>query len=163
MMRSVIGLLLAALPASADEVTLKNVKYEDLAKFVAGQRGKVVVVDFWASYCVPCRKAFPHLVALHRKNGGRGFVAVSVSVDDVKDKKAVTAARAFLSQQQATMTNFLLDEVPAVWLKKLKSDGVPVVFVFNRDGQIERKWTEAPDAEEMDQLIEKLLAAKGAP
>ena len=54
-------------------------------------------------------------------------------------------------------------EAPEVWLKKLKSDGVPVVFVFNRAGQIERKWTEAPKAEEIDELIEKLLAVKGTP
>jgi len=142
---------------------LKTVKYDDLAKFVAAQKGKVVVVDFWASYCVPCKKSLPHLVALHRKYAAQGLVAISVSVDDVKDTQAVTAARAFLAKQQATMTNFLLDEAPEFWLKKLNADGVPVVFVFNRAGQIDRKWTETPKPEELEGLIAKLLAEKRAP
>ncbi len=163
MKRTFAVLLLSALPASADEVTLNKVKYDELAKFVAGQKGKVVVVDFWATYCVPCKKSFPHLVALHQKYQRRGLVVVSVSVDDVNDGKAVAAAKTFLAQQKATMTNFLLDEPTDVWLKKLKTDGVPVVFAFNRAGQIERKWTESPKAEEMDALVEKLLAEKGKP
>src|SRR5262245_32791942 len=126
MKRTLAVLLLSALPALADEVTLKKVKYKELAKVVASHKGKVVVVDFWATYCVPCKRSFPHLVALHQKYQRRGLVVVSVSVDDVNDGKAVAAARAFLAQQKATMSNYLLDAAPEVWLKKVKDDEVQV-------------------------------------
>ena len=46
------------------------------------QRGKVVLIDFWASWCAPCIVAIPHLVQLQEKYGARGFQVVGVSMDD---------------------------------------------------------------------------------
>ncbi len=48
---AILAAVLPALPAAADEaVTLRKVKYDELTKFIAAQKGKVVVVDFWATY-----------------------------------------------------------------------------------------------------------------
>jgi thiol-disulfide isomerase/thioredoxin len=52
-----------------------------------GLKGKVVLIDFWATWCGPCRKALPELKDLRQKNAGQPFVIVSVSVDD--DRKLV--------------------------------------------------------------------------
>jgi thiol-disulfide isomerase/thioredoxin len=159
------GLLLAVFSpmALAQDVTLSKVRYDGLTRFVSAQKGKVVIVDFWATYCVPCKAAFPHLVEMHQKYAGRGLVVVSVSIDDSKDRDAIEEAQKFLRAKKATMTNFLLDEGPAVWQKKLGSESVPVVFVFNRAGQIEKKYTESPKPAEVDSLVEKLLQQKCAP
>jgi len=144
-------------------VTLHKVKYNDLSRFVAQNKGKVVLVDFWGTFCVPCRAAFPHVVALHQKYQKHGLVVVSVSVDDPGDEKTSEAVKKFLAQQKATMTNFLLDEAPEVWQKRLKSESVPLMFVFNRAGQIEKKYVEAPKPADLDGLVVRLLNQRGAP
>ena len=56
---------------------------------LGAQRGKIVLVDFWASWCEPCIAEIPHLVALQKQYGGRGLRIVGVSMDD---SAAVTRA-----------------------------------------------------------------------
>ena len=72
---------------------------------------------------------------MQKKYAKDGVVAVSVSVDDPKDKKAMQNVLDFLRKQKATFTNLVLDEKPEVWQEKLKIYGPPCVFVFNRDGK----------------------------
>src|SRR3954462_13570671 len=60
-------------------------------------RGKVLYVDFWASWCVPCRTSMPVLESLYKKSGERGFVVVGVNKDD-----RVTDARRFLEKYPAS-------------------------------------------------------------
>src|SRR4051794_37042332 len=56
----------ANVPAPAPaEVTLNTVKYLELADAIKAQKGNVVVVDVWATYCLPCKKEFPNFVELH--------------------------------------------------------------------------------------------------
>jgi len=119
----------AAFAAEPAAVTLETVKYPDLCKAVRAQRGKVVVVDVWADFCVPCKREFPHLVALHEKYAGAGLVCMSVAVDEVKQQPA---ALAFLRKQQAAFANYLLDEEFGYWQDKFDINGPPAVFVFDR-------------------------------
>src|SRR5262245_32774565 len=143
--------------AAEPDITLRKVSYKELGKIVRDYKGKVVVVDFWSTTCIPCMRAFPHLVKMHQRYKDQGFAAVSVSVDE---PTAEQAALAFLQEQKATFTNVFLNEKPEVWQKNLKSEGVPIVFVFNRQGKIEQKFTEAPKDEELDKLVERLLKEK---
>jgi hypothetical protein len=74
---------------------------------------------------------------MHKKYGPQGFAAVSVSLDDPKDAALMATVRKFLVAQKATFTNLVLDEKPEVWQAKLRFDGPPCIYVFNRAG----KWT----------------------
>jgi len=86
--------LLLALAANAPAKTPIKLKPGDLApQFARGdlqgrpfdlkaQRGKIVLIDFWASWCPPCIIAIPHLNQLQKKYGARGFQVVGVSMDD---------------------------------------------------------------------------------
>jgi len=85
---ALVGALCCALsPAThAGEVSVGG-KFPDLSKFqlegkVPSTSGKVVLVDFWASWCAPCRQSFPQLDALYQKYRGQGFEVVGVSVDE---------------------------------------------------------------------------------
>lgn len=117
-------------------ITVQVAKYADLMKAVQAQRGKVVLVDFWAMYCLPCRAAFPHVVELHKKYGKQGLVVISVSLDELKEgDKTKERALAFLTKQQATFQNLILNEPYQVWQEKLRFMGPPCYFVFSKRGE----------------------------
>jgi thiol-disulfide isomerase/thioredoxin len=151
-----------AAPAQADPpaaVTVRVVRYDGLGDLIKQNRGKVVVVDFWADYCVPCKREFPKLVALHNQHAKAGLVAVSVSLDDLSEDGAKDKVTKFLEKQTATMTNLILDEKPEVWQAKLKIDGPPLVMVFNRKGELEQKFVDKDvDYAAIGKLVAELLA-----
>jgi thiol-disulfide isomerase/thioredoxin len=130
----IVGPILADPP-----VSVQVVKYDGLSALIKQHRGKVVVVDFWADYCVPCKREFPKLVALNNQHAKAAFVGVSVSLDDLSEDGAKNKVLKFLQKQEATTTNLILDEKPEVWQAKLKIDGPPLVMVFNRKGELEQK------------------------
>jgi thiol-disulfide isomerase/thioredoxin len=152
-------LALPALATSPARVTVKVVRYDGLGDVIKQHRGKVVVVDFWADYCVPCKREFPKLVALHHQHAKAGLVAVTVSLDDLTEDGAKDKVTKFLQTQKATMTNLVLDEKPEVWQAKLKIDGPPLVMVFNRNGELEQKFVDKDvDYAAIGKLVAELLA-----
>jgi thiol-disulfide isomerase/thioredoxin len=146
---------------AGQDVQVKLVKYDEMGDVIRQLRGKVVVVDFWATTCLPCIREFPHLVELNAKYGTKGFAAVSVSTD-AQPEAADTQAQVlkFLRQKKATFTNLLLNEPPGVWYEKLHNEGVPIVFVFNREGQWVRKYTDDVDYAAIEKIVVELLNQK---
>jgi len=149
-----VAVLAADPPKPAEPVRLNAVKYDDLGDAVRKLKGKVVVLDFWADYCLPCKREFPKLVALHRKYAADGLSAVSVSLDE---KTGHDGAKAFLEARGAAFANYRLDEVPAVWQAKLKVQGPPLVYVFNRRGELEQKFADDIDYAAVEKLAAELL------
>jgi len=147
------------------EVTLKDVKYPDLVAALKAQRDRVVVLDVWATYCVPCKKEFPHLVELHHQYVKDGLTCISVSVDETDQREA---ALKFLKAQKATFPNFLLNEEAAVWQEKWDLKSIPAVFVFGRDGKVAARFDNDDEAkppftyEEVEKKVKELLAVKPA-
>jgi thiol-disulfide isomerase/thioredoxin len=146
-----------------DGIELQVVKYAGLKDVVHKNRGKMILVDFWAYFCVPCKKGFPHVVAMHKKYAKEGLAVVSVSLDPVDDATARDDALKFLKKVGAEFTNLYLEEPADFWQKKLGFPGPPCYFVFNRQGQ----WTkfepvgEAPvDYEAMEKFIVERLREK---
>lgn len=155
--------LSAGAQEKTDDVTLRVVKYDGLKDEVLKNRGKVVLVDFWADFCLPCKVAFPHTVELHRKFESKGLAVISVALDSLEDNpKVKDRALSFLKKQKANFTNLLLNETEDFWQKKFRMDGPPCMYVFNRQG----KWTQlsAQSLDDqpklLDRLIEDLLAEK---
>jgi thiol-disulfide isomerase/thioredoxin len=153
-----MNLTISAFADPPATVNVNIVKYDGLTDLVKKQNGKVVVVDFWADYCVPCKREFPKFVALHQKAAKDGMVAISVSLDDLSEDGAKDKVLKFLQKQQSTMTNVILDEKPEVWQKNLKIDGPPLVMVFNREGKLEQKFRDADvDYAVIEKLVTDLL------
>jgi thiol-disulfide isomerase/thioredoxin len=150
-------------PAPPAEVRLQAVRKDDFVKALAAQRGKVVVLDVWADFCVPCKREFPHLVALHRKYAGQGLTAVSVSVDPAEDQGK---ALRFLRKVGAAFPNYLFDEKVAVWQEHFDIYGPPAVLVFGRDGKLAGRFdhndvNKVYSYDDVEKLVRKLLARKG--
>jgi len=75
-----------------------------LAQFVDQHPGKVVLIDFWATWCPPCVQMFPHTVELSNRWADRGLVVAAVSLDDPADESVV---RRFLAEKGAYFPNFI--------------------------------------------------------
>jgi len=104
---------------------------------------------------------FKHLVEMHRKYAGQGVVCITVSVDG-PDKK--NDALGLLEEKGATFRNYRLDEDQKFWKERFGVPGVPVVFVFDRDGRRAGKLTDAGEESLYEKLVtplvQELLRAK---
>ncbi len=114
-------------PVPAPEVTLRDAK--DAALRLADLRGKVVLVDFWASWCGPCAASFPVLDELYRKRHADGVEVLAVSVDEER-----SAADAFLATRPHALPVYFDPKGEAAAAFRL--DGMPSSFVLDRRGRI---------------------------
>jgi thiol-disulfide isomerase/thioredoxin len=95
---------------------------------LAQLRGKVVIVDFWASWCVPCRQSFPWLNEMQAKYRDRGLVVIGVNVDSDHAE-----AERFL---QKTPADFQIVYDPdGALAAQYQVQGMPSSYVIGRDGQ----------------------------
>ena len=92
---------------------------------------------------------------MHKKYSKDGLAAMSVSLDDPSDAKAMKRVEDFLKKQKATFRNFVLKEKSEVWQEKLEIDGPPAVFVFDRAGK-PKKFAPA-DYEEIEKYVGRLM------
>lgn len=155
--------------APTKEVKLDEGSLDDLKKFIAKQKGKVVVVDLWSTSCIPCMKEFPHLVELSKKYPKR-VVCVSFSCDyyGVKSKPPSYYRKnveKFLKKKKATFKNFLSTTASDDLFDKIKLASIPAVMVFGPDGKLAKRFDNddlADDAEPftykkaVNPLVEKL-------
>jgi thiol-disulfide isomerase/thioredoxin len=124
---------------------------------IEAQRGKVVYVDFWASWCVPCRLSMPALDALQKKHGPRGFVVIGVN----KDVSAADAER-FLKRMPV---GFSLAADPAdAAARAFDVKAMPSGYLIDRRGvvrRVHRGFTEET-ARSLEQDVQALLAEPAA-
>jgi|DEB19_MinimDraft_3_1074340.scaffolds.fasta_scaffold44928_2 thiol-disulfide isomerase/thioredoxin len=92
-------------------------------------KGKVVLVDFWASWCAPCKASFPILAKLNRELGPKGFVVVAVGIDE---KPA--AADAFVKKLNPDFPT-LHDHAQRL-VRRVEVPTMPTSFLLGRDGQV---------------------------
>lgn len=92
-------------------------------------KGKVVYVDFWASWCGPCRKSFPWMNAMQQKYREQGLAVVAINLDTDK-----TLADEFLQQVPAHFTVRFNPEGDVA--RSFDLLGMPSSFIFNRQGQL---------------------------
>lgn len=148
-----------------DPVTLVPVSFDVWQGKLASYKGDIVVVDNWATWCVPCVERFPHMVELYQKYRSKGVRFISMCLDDRDDPDALRRAEQFLVAQHATFENYRMDEVVPDAFEKLDLLGIPAVFVYDRSGKLRYRLTgddpnhQFTDAD-VEGAIEKLLAMK---
>ncbi|MCK5113184.1 MAG: TlpA family protein disulfide reductase [Phycisphaerae bacterium] len=112
-------------------------------------KGKVVVVDFWAAWCPPCRKLVPHMKQIHEKYKDKDVVIVGISLDADKAKLQKFIADEKMNWVQTC--SWKKWEDPTV--QKYGIDGIPAVWVIGKDGKVVS--TDAADA--TSEIIDKAL------
>ena len=123
------GVSVAALKTSspAPDFTLRSTEGQNLR--LGEQRGKVVMVNFWATWCGPCRVEMPHLNRLYEKYRGAGFVLFGVNVDD--DVRNAAA----LAQKMGLKFPILADAEKRV-SKQYDLSAMPSTVLIDRDGRV---------------------------
>src|SRR6476660_8263727 len=120
-----------AVPAQEKKIEMTTVNYDGLKQEILKHRGKVVIVDFWATYCIPCIKAFPHYVELQKKHGDK-LVVITVSIDTIEKRDSASKT---LNRYDVSLRNLIIDEPPEVVSKKFDIKGVPFCYIFDRQGK----------------------------
>ena len=119
-------------------------------------KGKVVVIDFWASWCAPCKHAMPFLQALHEKYAERGLAIVGVNIDRSKKKMD-----RFL---QASPVTFRIVHDPKLAIpQRYELSTMPTSYFTGRDGKVRyaHEGFRKEDAVGMEAKIKALLAEGG--
>jgi peroxiredoxin len=144
-------------PAPPFELPDTNGQKHSLADY----RGKVVFLNFWASFCDPCRKEMPSMERLVRQYESQGMVMIAVSHDTKKDDMN-RFMKTFLPGQRSAMT--VLWDPKVTVAPKYGTELIPETYIIDRKGQIVARFVNAYDwtRPEVKQLIEALLRRERA-
>src|SRR5579884_2710571 len=118
---------------------------------LSDHRGEVVVVNFWATWCGPCRDETPGLVRFWHQYAGKGVAVVGVNIMDDNPKTDVPP---FVSEFRIPYPIVLADS--SVSLAD-HIEGLPTTFLLDRRGRIAQKWVGELDDNELRDAIDKLL------
>lgn len=122
----------------------KHLKLSDL-------KGHPVVLDFWATWCTPCRASMPHLDALQKRYANKGLVVVGLSMDELSPK----AVRSFVDHlgigfRMAMANDRMLTDYGPI-------RAIPTTFIIDREGHIARRVVGYVDEDTMDRFIREVL------
>ena len=160
-MRLFVGLLLipSAIWAQPSAVnSLPVVNEANYASTVAANKGKVVLVNFWATWCVPCRKEMPALVKMAARLESKGFALVTISGDEAE---AENEARKFLIANAVKPPTYIRkakDDDKFITLVDAKWNGsLPTLFLYDRKGVKVKAWYGETSLDVVEAQITKLF------
>jgi len=125
----------------------------------ASLAGGLVLLDFWATWCLPCRKSMPDLQTLHEKHGGKGLEVIGVSIDE----KGAGTVKKFLKGKPFTY-RMLLDSADQPLWETLGIQSIPAAFLVDGEGRILERWLgKAPTMEQLERAVGARLASDASP
>lgn len=133
----------------------KTVDVTPVMKTLSDYRGKVVLLNIWATYCIPCRTEMPSMEAVHKDLEQQGLKVVAISIDQSGFEEQI---RDFAKDYNITF-DILFDDTGAIQ-SIYRTTGVPETFIIGRDGVIRKRFIGADDwnSEENRKLLLQLLA-----
>lgn len=138
-------------PSGKTAAPLSGPTLEGKTAALADYKGQVVLVDFWATWCAPCKAEVPELVRLHDELRPKGFAVLGASMDE--DTAAVAP---FAKTRRVTYPIILLgtESAPPGWTVP----GLPTAYLVGRDGSILKRYFGSKDAGELKADVDAALA-----
>ncbi len=158
MKRALAFLFSLPLLATGPLVPLVPIDEAGFQKLVDSHKGKVVLYDFWATWCAPCRAELPQLAVLKDKLRSQGLELVTISADDREHK---AAAEKFIQMyrvdgpayvKQADDDDHFISAIDPKW-----NGALPALFLYDRAGHKVRSFVGATDMAALERAIHKLL------
>jgi len=142
-------------PATSGLAPIDEVGFQ---KLVQANKGKVVIYDFWATWCAPCRAELPELIKLEKKLHARGFVLVTISADEPEDDaRAAKVMEQAGAPRPAYRKAANKDEDFINFVDRNWSGALPAVFLYDRNGRRVRSFIGETDAATIEKAIRSLL------
>ncbi len=141
------------LAASAADFKLEdlNGKTVSLSDF----RGKPVLIDFWATWCFPCREAIPEIEKLYKNYSGKGLVVLGVSIDSSEWE----SVRAFAKEAGITYPVLKGDEDVTT---RFQVRAIPMVVILDKQGKVVKRYFGIGSDGELEKGVKAILAASNA-
>jgi thiol-disulfide isomerase/thioredoxin len=144
--------------ANEPEVTFKDLQGKDVP--LASLKGKVVVVNFWATWCEPCQVEIPWMIGFQQKYADKGFTLLGVAMDE----EGKSAVEPFVQKSQFDVDGKKLtmnypivlgnDDLAAKFGGLL---GLPTSIVISRDGKVVKRYIGLASQDDLDKEIKSLL------
>ena len=146
---------LLCLMAAAGLQPVDEGRYREL---VASQKGKVLLVDFWATWCDPCREELPQLAKLAARLPGRDFQLATISSDE--PEQAADALKLLQADQireplyikSAADNDHFINSIDPKW-----SGALPALFLYDRSGRLARSFIGEVEMKDVEAAVRKLL------
>ncbi|QEG18999.1 Thiol-disulfide oxidoreductase ResA [Gimesia maris] len=163
--------VIQSLPAV--EIQLKEITPETLPAEIEKHRGKVVFVDYWATWCPMCLDSFHHLSRWHQEYADKGLVILAINLDEDNESNR-KVVKEYLTEQRAPFENFISTVKPdAIRDEKFGIEGstLPFCQIYNREGELavtlgnvnpERLYGEVSISDALTKLFTETDSAKNA-
>ncbi|MFB6232246.1 MAG: TlpA family protein disulfide reductase [Salinibacter sp.] len=142
-------------PKPVPDLTLKTLDGRSIR--LAQQEGRVLLINFWATWCGPCRKEIPDLKALHSKFNSKGLTVIGVALD----RKGREVVKPYV-EEQAIDYPIVVDSEGTVEAAFGPIRGLPTTVVVNANGKITKRILGLFPTDQMRPVLRELLAAGGA-
>jgi thiol-disulfide isomerase/thioredoxin len=135
-------------PGVAPDFTLQDLSGKKVT--LSGLKGSVVLLEFWATWCPPCRASIPGIERLHKTYGNKGLTVLAISFDEGGWDKV----RDFVAEHKITYSVLKgTDDVSAKYLVRM----IPAAYLVDKQGIIRKQYMGAGSDEELEKEIKALL------
>ena len=146
-------------PALLNPQTVEAISADEFRQLIAHQQGKVILVNFWATWCAPCVKEIPEIVKLQEKYKERGLRVIAVSLDEPEDLE--TNVRPFVAKRFPGFVSYLCKETDhdkfASVIDSAWNEIMPTNFLIDREGKLKATLVGGKSYEEFEAAIMPLL------
>jgi thiol-disulfide isomerase/thioredoxin len=125
-------------------ITVDVASWDEVQAMVADQKGKVVVVDLWSTWCVPCMREFPNLVKLQDRFPDQvACISVNLNYDgsaDAPPESHRDNVLKFLTKQKADFRNIICSDSDEKMYDTLDLGSIPAIYVYNEQGELHKRF-----------------------